>query len=127
VQPCFGPNNEIVSVIVGGFIGKLSGSSGAVQFLTGFGCEEGSVPESVGNSVSSVAVDASGTIWIPAPLTRQRSRLRRSCMGPVPPTCGTGAGRVVGRGPVRAGAAMFGQALALTSTGNPMSSAALVS
>jgi len=31
VQPCFGPNNEIVSVIVGGFIGKLSGSSGAVS------------------------------------------------------------------------------------------------
>jgi len=25
------PNNEIVSVIVGGFIGKLSGSSGAVS------------------------------------------------------------------------------------------------
>jgi uncharacterized protein (TIGR03437 family) len=121
VQPCFGPNNEIVSVIVGGFIGKLSGSSGAVQFLTGFGCEEGSVPESVGNSVSSVAVDASGTIWITG--TADPSTL------PVTPKLhGSGSSYVAALAPdgssvealYEAGAAMFGQALALTSTGNPM-------
>jgi len=85
------------------------------------------VPESVGNSVSSVAVDASGTIWITGTADRQRSRLRRSCMGPVPPTWRHWRRTVVVEALYEAGAAMFGQALALTSTGNPWSSAALVS
>ncbi len=45
-----------------GFVAKLSGSSGAVEFLTNFGCEQSLtvlIPP-----VNSVAIDASGTIWI---------------------------------------------------------------
>jgi uncharacterized protein (TIGR03437 family) len=45
----------------GGFVAKFSGSSGAMQFLTAFGCRQplGTIPE-----VVSLAIDASGTIWI---------------------------------------------------------------
>jgi uncharacterized protein (TIGR03437 family) len=45
----------------GGFVAKLSGSSGAIQFLTYFGClgQASSAP-----AVNSVAVDASDAIWI---------------------------------------------------------------
>ena len=79
------------------------------------------MPESVGNSVSSVAVDASGTIWITG--TADPSTL------PVTPKLhGSGSSYVAALAPdgssvealYEAGAAMFGQALALTSTGNPM-------
>jgi uncharacterized protein (TIGR03437 family) len=45
----------------GGFVAKLSGSSGAIQFLTYFGCLS-DVWTTVG--VNSVALDASGAIWI---------------------------------------------------------------
>lgn len=121
VQPCFSAHNEMVSETVGGFVGKLSGSNGAVQFLTGFGCYEASVPEPVGNSVNSVAVDTSGAIWITG--TADPSTL------PVTPNLyGDGYSYVAALAPdgssvealYEAGAAMFGQSLALTSTGEPV-------
>jgi uncharacterized protein (TIGR03437 family) len=45
----------------GGFVAKLSGPSGAIQFLTYFGCRS-DVWTTVG--VNSVALDASDAIWI---------------------------------------------------------------
>ena len=46
----------------GGFVGKLSGSTGAIQFLTNYGCTNPAA--SMEDAVNAVAVDPSGTIWI---------------------------------------------------------------
>jgi uncharacterized protein (TIGR03437 family) len=114
----------------GGFVAKLSGSSGAVQFLTYFGCRVGTASPGLDPSVNSVAVDPSGTIWITG--TADPSSLPATTFAPsgssylaalapdgssvealysafaaFDPTTG---------GPI----GMFGQALALTSAGNPV-------
>jgi uncharacterized protein (TIGR03437 family) len=102
----------------GGFVAKLSGSSGAMQFLTAFGCQEtlSPIPE-----VVSVAIDASGTIWItgvadPAALPAAAN------------SAGSGTSYVAAlaadgasvEGLYMAGGDVFGEAVALTAAGNPV-------
>jgi len=114
----------------GGFVAKLSGSSGAIQFLTYFGCSVGTVSPGVDPSVNSVAVDTTGTIWTTG--TADPSAL------PVTPSSPSGASYLAALAPdgssvqalYTAFAAfdpttggpvgIFGQALALTPTGSPV-------
>jgi uncharacterized protein (TIGR03437 family) len=105
----------------GGFVAKFSGSSGVLQLLTAFGCRENSEPQNIIPVVHSVAVDASGMIWITGvadPITLPVS--------PSSPASGpTYLAALAGDGTAVAAlyeepAGMFGQALALTNTNSPV-------
>jgi uncharacterized protein (TIGR03437 family) len=118
------------STQTGGFVAKLSGSNGSIQFLTYFGCRVGAVSPGEDPSVNSVAVDPSGTIWITG--TADPSSL------PLTPSSPSGSSYLAALAPdgssvealYTAFAAfdptagvpvgMFGQALALTPTGTPV-------
>lgn len=105
----------------GGFVAKLSGTSGALQFLTAFGCRENSEPQNIIPEVQSVAIDASGTIWItgvadPASLLVSPSS---PASGPTYLAALAGDGTSV-EALYEEPAGMFGQALALTHTGSPV-------
>ncbi len=98
----------------GGFVAKVSGSSGAIQFLSYFGCKTTALAPP---SVNSVAVDASGTIWITG--VADPSAL------PITPTSSSGSAYLAALAADASSAqalyeepaGIFGQALALTPTG----------
>ena len=105
----------------GGFVAKLSGSSGARQFLTYFGCSEGAASQGVPPAVNSVAVDASGTIWITGVANPSALPLTANSSGAGPSYL---AALAADGSSVQAlyeePAGIFGQALALTDTGSPV-------
>ena len=116
VQPCFTSSSLSTGNFHAGFVVKLSSSSGALQFLTGFGCGG----TTVNPSVNSVAVDASGTIWITG--VADPSSL------PITPTSSSGSSYLAALAADASSAqalyeepaGIFGQALALTPTGSPV-------
>jgi len=95
----------------GGFVTKLASANGAALFATNFGC---------GGIVNSVALDASGAIWITG--TADPSSL------PVTPSTPGGPTYLAAIAPdgssvealYTGGAGMFGQALTLTPAGSPV-------
>jgi len=95
----------------GGFVTKLASANGTALFATNFGC---------GGIVNSVALDASGAIWITG--TADPSSL------PVTPSTPGGPTYLAAIAPdgssvetlYTGGAGMFGQALALTPAGSPV-------
>lgn len=102
----------------GGFVAKLSGSSGAMRFLTAFGCQEtlGPIPE-----VVSVAVDASGTIWITGvadPVALPAASVSAGAGTSYVAALAADGGSVEGL--FMAGGGVFGEAVALTAAGNPV-------
>jgi uncharacterized protein (TIGR03437 family) len=105
----------------GGFVAKFSGSSGAMKFLTAFGCLENSEAQSIRPAVHSAAVDASGTIWITGvadPITLPVAP-SSPASGPTYVAALAGDGTAV-EALYEAGAGMFGQVLAVTPTGSPV-------
>jgi uncharacterized protein (TIGR03437 family) len=105
----------------GGFVAKFSGSSGAMQFLTAFGCLANSEAQSIRPAVHSVAVDASGTIWITGvadPITLPVAP-SSPASGPTYLAALAADGTAV-EALYEESAGLFGQALGLTQTGSPV-------
>ena len=104
----------------GGFVAKLSGLDGTSQFLTAFGCLENSAPETLRPEVVSVAVDASGTIWITgvaAPDALPEAAVSAGSGNSYVAALAADGASVEAL--YMAGGDVFGEAVALTAAGNP--------